>query len=222
MSDPKVQKGKPADIPGPGGPGSPALQSQPQTGSGAPRKRGVPAAESVTAGRRRLPSAHPARGGWKLPRRTTAGREGGLQRGSGDSSRSVSQWAQRAPWGNRSGGPEGGDGRHLRRPAAATGRRRARPPRATPASAPASPGCLRARPPHRASLAVGGGARRRRRGWGRRAGGGLRGEGLAWATAAAAALPSGPRLPLCGHRPGASSAAANSGRREASTSRGPR
>ena len=95
------------------------------------------------------------------------------------------------------------------------GRRRAWPPRATPASA--SPPCLRARPLHQASLAVGGGEGRRRRGWGRRVGGRLRGGGLAWASAAAAALPSGPRLPLCGHRPGASSAAANWGRREAST-----
>ena len=103
------------------------------------------------------------------------------------------------------------------------GRRRARPPRATPASA--SPPCFRARPPHQASLAVGGGAGRRRRGG--RAGGRLRGGSLAWASASAAAasaaaaaaalLPSGPRLPLCGHRPGASSAAANWGRREAST-----
>ena len=53
-----------------------------------------------------------------------------------------------------------------------------------------------------------------------RAGGRLRGGGLAWASgtaAAAAPLPSRPRLPLCGHRPRASSAAANCGQREAST-----
>ena len=47
VSDHKGRKGKPAGSPGRGGPGSPALQGQRQTGSGTPRKRGVPAAESV-------------------------------------------------------------------------------------------------------------------------------------------------------------------------------
>ena len=218
MSDHKVRKGKPASNPGPGKPVSPALQSQRQPGSGAPRKRGVPTAES----------APPAGPGSPLPTLCAgAGNGRGEPRrgGKGDSKEGLA--TRVAPFlgglsarrEGRGAGvwEEGTGGTHVDR----------QRPRVDGGLGPHGrlqpqlqllPQVFARGPRTRLVWRLGAG----------QAGGRLRGGGLAWASAsaaaaaAAAALPSAPRLPLCAHRPGTSSAAANSGQREASTmSQGP-